>query len=139
MTLDDPALWPKEISSDLKKVLVEKGPVRVQGISYPSRNGRRFTEFHYVRKLPNGESLDHTWLVYSVSQDCLFCFCCKIFSHHNNSNSFVQTGYCDWHHVSKRLGEHEVSKYHTRAMLNWIDMQKALASCATIDNLNLKG
>ena len=133
VTLDDPALWPKEISSDLKKVLVEKGPVRVQGISYPSRNGRRFTEFHYVRKLPNGESLDRTWLVYSVSQDCLFCFCCKIFSH-NYSNSFVETGYCDWHHTSKRLGEHELSKDHVRSMLNWIDMQKALASCATIDN-----
>lgn len=117
----------------MKKVLVEKGPVQVKGIRYPvNSNGRRFTKFHFVRKLPNGEAVDRAWLVYSA----LFCFCCKIFSLFK-LNYFVESGYCDWQHASQRLHEHETSPEHTTNMLNWINMQKALTNggSTTIDHL----
>ncbi|CAN6571144.1 unnamed protein product [Malus baccata var. baccata] len=59
-------------------MLVEKGPKRVNDVAFPKDNsGRLFSFVHYIRKLPNGETQDRKWLVYSCSFDILFCFCCN--------------------------------------------------------------
>ena len=44
----DPALWPRVVSDDHRKLLVEKGPCRIN-YEYPTdENGRRFLERYYV-------------------------------------------------------------------------------------------
>ena len=53
----DIALWPQPLSSDVARThIVKNGPVRCIQFEYPTdMSGRRFSEIHYKRKLPNGE------------------------------------------------------------------------------------
>ena len=94
----------------LKKVLVEKGLVHLQDIQYPAIcNGHQFTEFHYVHKLPNGEALDHTWLVYSISNHYPFASVAKSFLIQNQMHLFsVDIVFGNMH--PSVLSEHETSK-----------------------------
>ena len=79
----DIASWPQPLSKDTRVHIIKKGPIRCLQYTYPSdKNGRHFSEVHYKRKLPNGEYLDRSWLVYSMSNDRVYCFACKLFQNH---------------------------------------------------------
>lgn len=120
---DDPGLWPDDgITSNMRASLVEKGPIPTNS------NGRRFTDFYY---LPNNETVNRSWLVYSRSKDCVFCFCCKLFLQSVTTISFVSQGYCDWQHVSACLRTHEAN--HMECKLKWVDLQRSLTTCTGID------
>ncbi|XP_004207317.2 zinc finger MYM-type protein 5-like [Hydra vulgaris] len=73
----DPALWPLLINHNTRAIIVERGPEQIKDISFPNdKNNRKFSVFHYLRKLPNGEKLCRSWLLYLVLKDSVFCFCC---------------------------------------------------------------
>ncbi|CAN6707644.1 unnamed protein product [Malus baccata var. baccata] len=60
--LFDNGNWDK-IDPNLRDMLVEKGPKRVNDVAFPKDNsGRLFSFVHYIRKLPNGETQDRKWL-----------------------------------------------------------------------------
>lgn len=73
--LEDPGTWPK-LNLKLVQLIVEKGPVQVVNYNFPAnRQRRKFIVNSYKRTIENGQSVDRTWLVYSVSLDVIFCFC----------------------------------------------------------------
>ncbi|KAK5646185.1 hypothetical protein RI129_004649 [Pyrocoelia pectoralis] len=44
---------------------------------FPINKGkRRFSPSHYMKVLSNGEVVERSWLIYSVTNDGVFCFCC---------------------------------------------------------------
>jgi len=61
-------------------ILLQKGHKRDLSIKYGPRDrfGRRFSASSYNRILPNRETCDREWLVYSKDLDKVFCFCCKL-------------------------------------------------------------
>ena len=136
-SLDDPGLWPDVITPDIRALLIanSKGPIQLTGMEYPidDSKGRRFTDFHYIRKLPNNETVSRSWLVYSRSKDCVFCFCCKIFLPSVSTISLASQGYCDWQHISASLQSHEASPNHMKCMLQWTQLQHSLNLCTGID------
>ncbi|KAK4874132.1 hypothetical protein RN001_013492 [Aquatica leii] len=74
----DPALWNTFcISSQTRQILVERGPHQIKEFEFPINKGRRrFSPSHYLKVLNNGEVVERSWLIYSITIDAVFCFCC---------------------------------------------------------------
>jgi len=144
---DDPANWPISISQDLRTSIVKLGPKRTINFNFPSRViissssekevNRRFSTNFYYRKLPNGEIVDRNWLVYSISKDHVFCFCCKLFGL-SVYGSLSGIGTNDWSHLGTKLIEHERSLTHFRCTEKWFDLKIRIQKMSTIDKTNLE-
>jgi len=94
----DPALWVFHISAAARQRVIERGPQQVKEFEFPiSRTKRRFLKSNYDKILSNGEVVERKWLIYSVSKDSVFCFCCKLF---DKRVGWPKLGYSDW----KNLG-----------------------------------
>ena len=88
----DPGQW-KEIDTNLRDILVEKGPSKIDDIEFPKdENNRHFSKEYYIRRLPNEEKQDRRWLVYSTDMDRVFCFCCKLFGSKYSTSQLVNEG-----------------------------------------------
>lgn len=72
------------LSDSPRHDLVQHGPHQMLDIcneNYPlDINKRYFSNFHYTRKLSNDKTQHRKWLVYSQSQDKIYCFSCTVFS-----------------------------------------------------------
>ncbi|KAL7594851.1 hypothetical protein Lser_V15G31189 [Lactuca serriola] len=132
----DPRRWEK-LNLDEIKILVEKGPKRDSSIMYGpyDKFGRRFSAALYTRTLSNLEKCDREWLVYSKELDRVFCFCCKVFRKEISKGKLDGEGYADWHHVTTRVKEHEISLDHLTNRNKWFDMRKRLNLNETIDKV----
>lgn len=112
----DPGNW-KNIDINLRDLLIERGPIRDNNLSFPKdENNRHFSTTYYIRKLPNGEKHDRRWLIYSKDFDKVYCFCCKLFSSKSNMNQLANEGSNDWKNLSFRLKSHETTNEHINNM-----------------------
>lgn len=77
----DTALWNSSSMTDhMRLVLVKKGPDQVKDRHFPKdASNRHFSNFHYTRILNNRETVHRSWLVYSIKNNAVFCFCCMLF------------------------------------------------------------
>lgn len=124
---NDPATWPKIITSRIRDYLVKEGPPKILLEDFPRQeNGTHFSKVHCRRKLPNGESIYRPWIIYSESVDKIFRFYCRLFG--NDTSALTTTG----------LSEHEKSKSHPAAMLSCSELQKRLSVEQTIDKVQQK-
>jgi hypothetical protein len=128
---DDIGLWPSSLLHAERQILIERGPNQVKICKFPVTEGRRFTVSCYKRKLPNGEEIERSWLVYSVHKDAVFCFCCKIFK--PSSIKLSGEGVTNWKHVHDIISEHETSQVHFQSVQDWREFSKRLEKHATID------
>ncbi|XP_042410187.1 zinc finger MYM-type protein 1-like [Zingiber officinale] len=135
LNVDDPGNWDK--MQNIRDFLVERGPRKDDDILFPLDNtGRHFNPSHYKRQLPNGEKSDKRWLVYSISMDKIFCFCCKLFKTQRTTmklGHLADEGYKDWKNISRCLSLHETSKDHIDCMTSWIELERRLRKKKTID------
>ncbi|EZA53817.1 Zinc finger MYM-type protein [Ooceraea biroi] len=91
-----------------------------------------FASSHYSRKLANNETILRRWLVYSISKDRVFCFCCRLFESQSTSN-LVSEGYNKWKHLSEILKTHENSTSHKKFYHDWIEAEMRVKIRKTID------
>lgn len=114
----DPGMWVFPITDFQRHEIVQKGPTHPLNNSdedYPKDNANRhFSNFHFTKKLKNSETQYRRWLVYSKSQNKVFCFSCRLFG--NSQTKIVQGGCCDWKHLSSILERHENTKEHMGLM-----------------------
>ncbi|XP_065662783.1 uncharacterized protein LOC136085408 [Hydra vulgaris] len=137
LNFNDPAKWPI-IDGKFKALLMKYGPIQKLPSLFPEdEQDRKFSSFHFYRRMSNGDKIKRTWLVYSITKDTVFCFCCKIFSPNKFSLS-SHDGCRDWKNISVIIKRHETSSGHTTAYLNWRDLEVRLKSGATIDHINQK-
>ncbi|XP_051170468.1 zinc finger MYM-type protein 1-like [Leptopilina boulardi] len=136
MVSQDPGQWPVIISDQIRQILIKRGPEQVSNIQFPKNNdGRKFSVQNYRRRMPNGEDVHRSWLIYSVSRNKIFCFCCRLFGASRISLS-TESGYCDWKHMSELLSEHEISPGHMKAFQSWVEFAQRLSKDKTIDSEN---
>ncbi|KAF5785337.1 putative transcription factor and/or regulators TTF-type(Zn) family [Helianthus annuus] len=131
----DPRNWDG-LNHNMINDLVKKGPKRDLNMSKGpvDKHGRRFSTSMYTRILPNRETCDREWLVYSKELDKLFCFCCKIFRQGHPKGTLDGEGFSDWKHAT-RLKDHEVSVEHLKNMKQWFEMRQMLDCNTTIDKV----
>ncbi|XP_062014047.1 uncharacterized protein LOC133730483 [Rosa rugosa] len=136
--MDDPGNWNRTYQN-ITDFLVERGPKRDNNVIFPKdKCDRCFSSKHYFRELPNGEKQERKWLVYSVSLDKVFCFCCKLFAKKHLVGQLADEGANDWHNISDRLKSHERSRYHIGSMTSWMELAKRLKLKLTIDASEVK-
>ncbi|XP_058763753.1 uncharacterized protein LOC131637183 [Vicia villosa] len=129
----DPSQWIN-ISTSLRDLLVEKGPIKVTDINFPKdESTRHFSSSFYIQKLPNGEKRERRWLIYSQDLNKVFCFCCKLLNTLSSTSKLACDGICDWKNMGNTLRSHEMSKEHIVNMDPWIDLEMRLLKNKTID------
>lgn len=129
---DDPADWPLQLNNMQVQLLVQNEPKVIKQKNYPpDSSGRSFSDTYYKRTLQNGEICERRWLLYSVSRNSIFCFCCKIFS--NQDIPMVKDGFSDWRHTSQHLTRHEKNEQHIINFKKWSDLAISLRTGRTID------
>ncbi len=134
--LNDPAKW-SVINDSLRTALVKHGPFQVKNFKGPKNDqNRRFSSTHFIRRLENGESIERQWLVYSTSNDTVFCFCCKLFS--TKAIPLAECGYQNWRHLPEALSGHERSSSHVEAFGKWKELELRLRLGVSIDQTNQK-
>lgn len=101
---NDPGEWDQNITSEVAKILVQRGPIQIKNLHYPANEkGRSFSNQYYIRSLPNGEQISRTWLLYSTSKNSVFCFCCKIFGKQVDITKLADNdGFSNWQHLSSK-------------------------------------
>lgn len=111
----DPASWPEIRNISIIDRLVLVGPTQIRLELYPQdKNGRRFSSAYFYRVLSNGERITRRWLMYSVSENRLFCFCCMCFDP-NAKSCLSNTGFDDWSHLTETLKSHERGVNHEKS------------------------
>jgi hypothetical protein len=139
LDFNDPATWPDRCDDTLRVSLVQHGPHQEKDIDFPLDIGRRrFSKNHYKRQLANGESVCRTWLLYSKSNDLVFCFCCKLFFKSTSPPSLCSKGTNDWKNIAKILSNHEKSDGHITCFHEWKELELRLNKNKTIDDENLR-
>ena len=128
-----PGNW-KIIDQNLIDMLVKRGPSKVKVDNFPKDSeNRHFYYTHYTRYLSNGEKTIRKLLVYSISLDKVFCFCCKLFKQEENTFQLTNEGTNDWKNISYRLKSHKISNEHMQNMRRWIELERRLQNNLTID------
>ena len=135
---EDPALWPSVRGHTELCQMVTKGPpIQVKDIHFPQNTDkppRRFTKDNYDIVMKNGEKINRTWLLYSVSTDSVFCYGCKLFG--KQDNALTKGGFRNWRNLVSHLKEHEYSKTHLNNMTSWRELQTRLKTKTAIDQIN---
>lgn len=133
LNIYDPRVWDN-LSGNMRDLLVENGPKRDANIKYPlDDHSRKFSSIHYTQILPNGESRDREWLVYSKELDKVFFFCCKLFKTKLSRSQLASDGIRDWKHLSKTLEQHENSIEHIQNLKSLKMLKFRLKKNQTID------
>ncbi|GLV46131.1 hypothetical protein CBL_05192 [Carabus blaptoides fortunei] len=129
----DPALWPRILGDAERSFLVKQGPPKsLYNYKLPSDDtGRKLSAHYYSRILSNGEQVAKDWLVYSISKNYIYCFCCKIFG--GVINSLSKEGFKSWKHLVETLKGHESCKNHIQAQKTWLELSQRLMCCKSID------
>ena len=135
VSLADVGTWPAIQNSKTIDHIITMGPtqIHIDRDNFPKDgNGRHFASSHYSRKLANNEIIPRRWLVYSISKDRIFCFCCRLFDSQSASN-LVSEGYNNWKHLSDILKMHENSVSHKKFYHQWFEAETRLKKGKTIN------
>ncbi|KAL4121627.1 hypothetical protein QTP88_014101 [Uroleucon formosanum] len=140
---DDIGCWPVNISQNIRTEIIKCGPKKVFDFEFPKNElNRKFNVSYYNRVMSNGEIINRVWLVYSISKDAVFCFCCKLFrtslpSNLNNRSGLASEGISDWKHLSEKLFEHERTSAHNQMVKTWMELKIRISTLNTINKQHL--
>lgn len=130
----DPASWPSPLTDSMRTDLVSRGPSKLPPAFIFRRNesdGRSCHHHYFSKTLVSGKKMTRSWLIYSMGNNSLFCFCCTLFS--KRSIQLTSVGMSDWKHASTYLTSHENSPEHLNCMMAWKELAVMLRKRETID------
>lgn len=140
----DPSTWPaademtdntRTILTDTTVRLAEKYPNCVD-FGSTEREKRHLTSSVWYKVLPNGEKVKRSWLLYSKTENALFCAPCKLFLNVSRTaglSALQTTGMTNWRKIYEKLPQHESSSIHTECIIKWRTLSKTIKSCSGIN------
>lgn len=132
--LSDAANFLGVLSESVRERIIQIGPTQVV-MSFPSTNGRSFSNNYYIKKLSNGEKVKREWIIYSKKLDAAFCFCCLLFDKQSDRCSvWSKNGFNTWKHIANSAKIHEYSSSHLDNYTRW---KEHVASISTESSINL--
>jgi len=74
------------------------------------------------RQNHKGEAVDKSWLCFSPSQTCIYCFTCRLMWADTKkcAHFLIRKATCDWKHALERLRSYEQSMEHIDATITYI-------------------
>lgn len=125
-------MWPEDMSSYID-YWIKTGNLTVQHCdsdlfqnkSFKQDDHKFVRKCHislFERKTRNGELIKRSWLCFSPSNGHIYCFVCKLFS--NVRTQFTHGGFYDWKNSANRLVDHEMSKAHLNAVIDFATRSK---------------
>uniref|UniRef100_H3ACY8 HAT C-terminal dimerisation domain-containing protein n=1 Tax=Latimeria chalumnae TaxID=7897 RepID=H3ACY8_LATCH len=139
LNFNDPHSWPN-MTDKLRCCLVEHEPEQQKDADFTlstSSDERRFSCDWFIKTLPNGETVEHKWLMYSETRRAVFCFLCMLFRKKSPSTPNIanpKRGFSDWKHLNPRIGEHENSLEHHQSYLSWRSFEMNIKHGTGIDS-----
>ncbi|XP_075059921.1 zinc finger MYM-type protein 1-like [Mixophyes fleayi] len=127
----DPHSWPN-ITDKVRCCLVKHGPEQQKDSDFTlstTSDGKQFSHDWFVRTLPNGQTVEREWLMYSEMRRAVFCFPCMLFGNISACTPSIanhQKGFSDWRHLNPEIGEHERSSDHFQNFLSWKSLERNL-------------
>jgi len=83
---NNPPSWV-QMTDGLRITLILHFPDQGKNIEFRSiqtKDGRRFLPHWFKKQLPNSETIDRYWLIYSKNKNALFCFPCCLFEYRHS-------------------------------------------------------
>ncbi|KAF0740989.1 zinc finger MYM-type protein 1-like [Aphis craccivora] len=127
---NNPPSWV-HMTDGLRITLVLHGPDQGKNIDFRSiqtKDGRQFLPHWFKKQLPNSETIDRNWLIYSKNKNALFCFPCCLFEYRQSQIPLIanrQEGFSDWKNIN-RIEDHETSPDHRKYFVQWKTLEARL-------------
>jgi len=93
----------------------------------------------HARRFNSKYFKEFSWLDWNEQQQKVYCFPCRKIRqsdasllYKSHEPSFVDTGFCNWHDVSRKLKKHDQSDSHRECMEKWASMQKGASVFAQL-------
>lgn len=135
---NNPQAWP-HITDAIRTNLILHCSEQGKDIDFKNieaKDGRRFSPYWFNKKLPNCESVDRNWLIFSKDKNAVFCFCCCLFELRTTNIPHIanrQEGFSDWKNIN-RIEDHEKLPDHRKCFLEWKTFEARLKNSQCIDN-----
>ncbi|KAL4132465.1 hypothetical protein QTP88_009609 [Uroleucon formosanum] len=133
---NDPATWKKLSSSDRDYLAAAGPPTKPSKFPHDEHENRSFPISVFQKTLPNKETVQRDWLVWSTLKKALFCFPCCLFLRDDDfeSSSFCRNGIGNnWRKLYDKIDNHEGNKKHIERYLLWKDLVEAINGRKGID------
>ncbi|XP_022183240.1 zinc finger MYM-type protein 5-like [Myzus persicae] len=133
---NDPATWKKLSSSDRDYLAAVGPPTMPSKIPHDKHENRSFPISLLQKTLPNKETINRDWLVWSTLKNALFCFPCCLFL---RDDEFEPSGLCrngignNWRKLYDKIDNHEGNTKHIERYLLWKDLVEAINGRKGID------
>ncbi|XP_035712977.1 zinc finger MYM-type protein 1 [Folsomia candida] len=142
----DPSTWNNPLKSGERSQLMSNRPL--QEIPKQGEQGSvsfNVSQYNKIGSNPNNpnELYARDWLLYSVSTNSLFCYCCSLFARIDSRKTqspwinfgIGNSGFNDFVHQSRRIKGHEESQMHFQALICWRQSEKASRSGNSLEKL----
>lgn len=133
---NDPATWKKLSSSDRDYLAAVGPPTMPSKFPHDKHENRSFPISLLQKFLPNKETVNRDWLVWSTLKNALFCFPCCLFL---RDDEFEPSGLCrngignNWRKLYDKIDNHEGNTKHIERYLLWKDLVEAINGRKGID------
>lgn len=137
---NDVATW-KKLSSKERDALAVMAPQPIPKDLPKDTKNRSFPMSIFSKRMPNGETVERDWLVWSETGKCLYCFCCCLFSTKPPSSAFSEFSHpqlgCkdNWRKLYEKTQTHERSQMHISNYMIWRDFLVSAENKRGIDAL----
>ncbi len=74
--------------------------------------------------------------MYSEKNDCVMCFCCRLFGNKEKDTQLSGDGFNNWKNLAAHLRQHERSAEHITNMDTWRNLSQKLQTNTAIDQIN---